>query len=174
MLRFGLWRVSGIPYGTALRIPSGPALQIHTRHEGHHMVAAQHMESQVALYLIVMLPLPKDEPLSSLISSVAQLSQVTNWTWFFCSHLISFVLVRPPCCSHIAYFCVQSLANLLYLWITDFASALTATAWLEVTGNCGRENLSHSPFPVSLVCVSDFWYQRVIRIRVTKQRADGQ
>lgn len=32
------------------------------------MVAAQHMESQVALYLIVMLPLPKDELLSSSLS----------------------------------------------------------------------------------------------------------
>lgn len=29
------------------------------------MVAAQHVESQVALYLFVMLPLPKDELLSS-------------------------------------------------------------------------------------------------------------
>lgn len=52
--------ISGIPYGSALRSLSGPAQQIHTSHEGQHMVAAQHMESQVALYLIVSLPPPKD------------------------------------------------------------------------------------------------------------------
>lgn len=37
-------------------------------HEGQQMVAAQHVESQVALYLSVMLPPQKDEPLSSLFS----------------------------------------------------------------------------------------------------------
>lgn len=59
-------------------------------HEGQQMVAAQHVESQVALYLSVMLPPPKDELLSSLFvflsffciyiyfPSVAQLLQVTN------------------------------------------------------------------------------------------------
>lgn len=51
------------------------------------MVAAQHMESQVALYLIVSLPPPKDGLLSSFFPSVAHLPQVTNQTRFFCSHL---------------------------------------------------------------------------------------
>lgn len=37
-------------------------------HEGQQMVAAQHLETQVALYLSEMLPLPKDELLSSLFS----------------------------------------------------------------------------------------------------------
>lgn len=58
---------SGIPYGSALRSPSGPAQQIHTSHEGQHMVAAQHTESQVALYLIESLPSPKDGLLSSFV-----------------------------------------------------------------------------------------------------------
>lgn len=55
--RYSIW--------SAFRSPSGPAQQIHTSHEGQHMVAAQHMESQVALYLIVMLPSPNVGLLSS-------------------------------------------------------------------------------------------------------------
>lgn len=52
------------------------------------MVAAQHMESQVALYLIVMLPLPNDELLSSFFPPLLlNLPQVTNRTCFSCSHL---------------------------------------------------------------------------------------
>lgn len=114
----------------------------------------------------------KDEPRSSFISSVARVSQVINRTWFFCSHpCVSFVLVWPPRRSHIAYFCVQSLANLLYLRITH-------TLCVSFDGEsceCAAVSIfSHSPFPVSLVCVSDFRYQWVVRIRVTKQRADGQ
>lgn len=104
--------VSGIPYGSALRSPSGPAQQIHTSHEGRHMVAAQHMESQVALYLIASLPPPKDGLLSIFFPpSVAHLPHVTNQTGFFCSHL-HFDL---PWRFHIAYLCVHSLADLLYL-----------------------------------------------------------
>lgn len=61
----GVKRVSSIPYGSALRSPSGPAQQIHTSHKGQHMVVAQRMESQVAQYLIVSLPPPKDGLLSS-------------------------------------------------------------------------------------------------------------
>lgn len=48
------------------------------------MVAAQHMESQVALYLTVSHPPPKDGLLSSFFLC---LPQVTNQTCFFCSHL---------------------------------------------------------------------------------------
>lgn len=51
------------------------------------MVAAQHTESQVALYLIESLPSPKDGLLSRFFSpSVAHLPQVTNQTCFICSH----------------------------------------------------------------------------------------
>ena len=76
--RYSIW--------SAFRSPSGPAQQIHTSHEGQHMVAAQHMESQVALYLIVTLPSPNVGLLSSFFfSSVAHLPQVTNQTCFFCS-----------------------------------------------------------------------------------------
>ena len=32
----------------------------------------------------------------------------------------------------------------------------------------------HSPFPVSLVCMCDLWYQWVVRVWVTKKRADRQ
>lgn len=57
------------------------------------MVAAQHTESQVALYLIESLPSPKDGLLSRFFSpSVAHLPQVTNQTCFICSH---FYFVLP-------------------------------------------------------------------------------
>lgn len=49
------------------------------------MVAAQHMESQVALYLIVSLPPPNDGLFTSFFPSVAHLPQVTNQMCFFCS-----------------------------------------------------------------------------------------
>lgn len=51
-------------------------------HEGQQMVATQHVESQVALYLSVMLPPPKDELLSSLFV----------FFLFFFSHLHLFPL----------------------------------------------------------------------------------
>lgn len=57
---------SGIPCGSALRSPLGPAQQIHTSHEAEHTVSAQHTQSQVALYLIVPLPSPKSGLLFSL------------------------------------------------------------------------------------------------------------
>ncbi len=57
--RYSIWE--------CFKSPSGPAQQIHTSHEGQHMVAAQHMESQVALYLTVSLPPPRDGLLSHFV-----------------------------------------------------------------------------------------------------------
>lgn len=57
---------------------------------------------------------------------------------------ILFVLIWPPCCSHMAYFCVQSLANLLYLWTTHFCLSFDSDS---STGNgrwaCQRESFTH-------------------------------
>lgn len=96
--------------------PSGPALQSRTRHEGPHTAAAQHTEGQgrAALCLLLMLPLPKVSrglllhPL--LLRLVSKMERGS-----FVLICVSVVLVWPPRSSHIAYFCVQSLANLLYL-----------------------------------------------------------
>lgn len=138
--RHGLWRVSGIPYGSALRSPSGPAQQIHTSHEGQHMVAAQHMESQVALYLIVSLPPPQDGLLSSFFPPLL----------LICLKLqikrVSFVLI-----------CILiSLAFSHCILVCPFSCRFVV------------------PFPVSLVCMGDFWYQWVVWVWIAKKRADRQ
>lgn len=91
---------SGIPCGSALRSPLGPAQQIHTSHEAEHTVSAQHTQSQVAMYLIVPLPSPKGGLLFSLTPPPpkspnyfdAHLLQVTNHLCFFCSRMGSDLL----------------------------------------------------------------------------------
>lgn len=85
---------SGIPCGSALRSPLGPAQQIHTSHEAEHTVSAQHTQSQVALYLIVPLPSPKSGLLFSL-PPLPQSPPTTLMLIYFKLQIIcvSFVLV---------------------------------------------------------------------------------
>lgn len=76
------------------------------------MVAAQHVESQVALYLFVMLPLPKDELLSS---------------FFFCFlHFISPLLLNcfKLQTEHVSLVHICILISLVVLTLHTFASNL--------------------------------------------------
>lgn len=117
---YGPWRVSSIPYGSALRSPAGSPQQIHTKSWRTANVSssargkpggtvplcnASSSKRWAVVYYVCFFRFYIYFP------SIAQLLQVTNWTCFSCSHLY----FDLPGCSHIAYFCVQSLANLLYL-----------------------------------------------------------
>lgn len=79
------------------------------------MVAAQHVESQVALYLFVMLPLPKDELLSSLF-----------FLFFF-----AFTFISPPLLNcfklqieHVSLLHICILISLVVLTLHTSASNL--------------------------------------------------
>lgn len=119
---------SSIPCGSALRSPIGPAQQIHTSHEGEHTVAAQHTQSQAALYLIV--------PPPSLLLICLKLQIIC----------VSFVLV----------------------WV--LSSLVFSHCILLCPLSCKFVVL----FPISLVCMGNLRYQRVIRVWIAKKRADGQ
>lgn len=73
------------------------------------MVAAQHMESQVALYLIVSLPPPPPPPQPPLPPPPPHLKLQIKRVYFV------FIVFSSPWHFHIAYLCVHSLADLLYL-----------------------------------------------------------